>query len=267
MKTLSCKNAILWAVLFFGAAGVHAAKVPKVDICHWDVTTETYKKIAVPDGAALTKHIDNHGDVYPLHNDPGGLALDENCAVVDAPRVFARAFIDVDPNDGAYNPLVDYEIATLTDANGNDMPDNDDTFSVNAYPTNFDPCPGGDCSNPNIGILSHNLEKIFVSVRSSSELWIYTEGDAELIRFINSYDPSDYKREVFDVFIDDTNAKSIRLEDNSGAGSPSPDGIVVNSLNSSFFTFSDDITQMLNPPSQDASVQDDGFLDVELNLP
>lgn len=129
-------------------AEAQAAKMPMVDICHWDVGAKAYRKLQVSENA-LEGHLTNHGDVMAPH-DEGDLSLDENCEVREA-GVLARAFIDVNPNDmDGYNPVLDIDIAVLWDTNSDHVPSIGDTLILNQFPTTFDPCPG-----PQLGPLAN----------------------------------------------------------------------------------------------------------------
>ena len=130
------------ALAILGFSHAHAGKAVMTDLCHFDAESGTYKKISVPMGTPFEKHMENHGDMMPGQMFEG-VGLDENCGLQVA-KVFARAYIDVDPGDGGYNSD-DIDIAVVMDGdNGNGVLDAGDLLYLNQYPKSLTPLAGGE---------------------------------------------------------------------------------------------------------------------------
>lgn len=126
------------ACLLLVAGPLHAAKAPKVDICHYDADEAIYKLIAVS-GNAQQPHL-THGDLIPeVDNGLGELSLDTDCFAVVPPTVLARAYIDKN-RDGEYDGTIDVDILQLLDSDGFPGFTVGDTVVYGQYPTTFDPC-------------------------------------------------------------------------------------------------------------------------------
>ena len=139
-------------VCVLGAAQVEAHKLPKTEICHFKKRKGVFKKISVS-GWAARRHLRRHADLLPGGTSAdGSITVDYDCKVVNAPTpVLARAYIDVDRN-GMFDPLEDLEIAELLDINDDQIPSLGDMIVLSQYPTSYDPCPAGPCTD--IGFFS-----------------------------------------------------------------------------------------------------------------
>lgn len=256
------------AALACGLLGItvaNAARVPTVEICHWNTVANVYTKIAIPGGVPLDKHLENHGDIYPDYTDASGIGVDENCNVVER-KVFARAFVDVNPGDGPYNSDVDIDIAVLSDDNGNQILDSDggDRLTVYQYPTSFTPCSTGVCTD----ILAFTGETknttVAVSPPRTDGVVVWLE-NSERFNFTSNHSAGSYiiGDEIvlggFDPFTGEELPPNLAISDiTSGAG---PDRLNLSQPRYSSFEWE-------FPLQQDSySAQDDGFIDVELYFP
>ena len=77
---------LLTAALSIGllaAGAAQAAKVPAVDICHFDAEEGIFKPISIS-GNAVANHVENPGDQFPNVDPPDGrLTLDEDCLGIE----------------------------------------------------------------------------------------------------------------------------------------------------------------------------------------
>lgn len=153
-KTLHIAISLLAACLLFAAGPAHAAKMPKVDICHFDADEGIYKKSAVS-GNAMQPHLD-HGDVIPgVDNEPPLPDLDDDCFAIIVPDPIARAYIDVD-RDGAYDATKDVDIAVLLDTDASGGLSVGDTMELGQYPKDFNPCPAQTLLSCDLGTFNND---------------------------------------------------------------------------------------------------------------
>lgn len=170
MKKLRLLFSLLPVCLFFAAGPAHAAKMPKVDICHFDAEEGIYKKSAVS-GNAMQPHLD-HGDVIPgVDNEPPLPDLDDDCFAIIVPDPIARAYIDVD-HSGDYDATKDVDIAVLHDTDGSDGLSVGDTIELGQYPKDFNPCPTMSIPSCDLGTFN-NTTHIVTSIVSSGGSFTY----------------------------------------------------------------------------------------------
>ena len=149
---------LLAACLLLAAGPAHAAKMPKVDICHFSLDEGIYKKSSVS-GNALQEHLD-HGDVIPgVDNEPPLPDLDDDCFAIIVPDPIARAYIDVDRN-GLYDGNTDVDIAVLLDTDGSGGLSVGDTIELGQYPKDFNPCPAQTLLSCDLGTFNNDIHII-----------------------------------------------------------------------------------------------------------
>lgn len=186
-------SAAFAGVCILGTGQVEAAKMPKVEICHFDADEGVFKKISVS-GNAVQNHLANHGDIFPASsNGAGTITLDAECNEVIARNVFSRAYIDTDRN-GTYDSQVDVEISELVDTNMDGVINAGDTVEFGQYPKTFDPCslpPDADCPdlgnlNPTPVVVTHVFSatptSVIVQSASGSLFNWETPGGLEIVR-------------------------------------------------------------------------------------
>lgn len=211
IRTLICFSAAFVGACILGAGQVEAAKMPKVEICHFDADEGVFKKISVS-GNAVQNHLANHGDIFPASsNGAGAITLDAECNEVVARHVFSRAYIDTD-RDGMYDPQVDVEISELVDTNMDGVINAGDTVEFGQYPKTFDPCslpPDADC--PDLGnlnptpvlvanVFSATPTSVIVQSASGSLFNWETPGGLEIVRLGTMPEQI-----LFDSFLDQPN--------------------------------------------------------------
>ena len=172
------KRASVWlsaaftGVCILGTGQVEAAKMPKVEICHFDADEGVFKKISVS-GNAVQNHLANHGDIFPGEsNGNGSITLDSDCmGGMALTPVLARAYIDKNRN-GVYDSSVDLEIAKLVDTNNDQMPTSGDMIVLSQYPMNYDPCPAPPSADPctDIGFFGPLLPLVVLSIDPGSSM-------------------------------------------------------------------------------------------------
>ena len=131
---------LLTFIMAMGAStALHAKKLPKVDLCHFDGDTGLYKLKNVSMNAQKV-HL-RHGDGLPGEDNPEiGIVFDDECNPITAPAVLAHAFIEMGvPADRVYDPETDFTIARLDDTNGDGVPSAGDVVTMGYYPKNFNP--------------------------------------------------------------------------------------------------------------------------------
>lgn len=147
----------------------NANKKSKIDICHYDEETGTYKILKVSERSWPTHSAhgdirlddvdgdgfvpdnecgfgnmgdcdDNDGHINPYAYEICGNNIDENCDGVDgscAQRVFAIAFSDLNGQEGFQEGTSDVMIAKLVDENNDNIISPGDNVIVNKYPTDL----------------------------------------------------------------------------------------------------------------------------------
>ena len=157
--------ALFFACLLLFAGASQAAKVPKVDICHFDEEAGIFEPLAVP-GNAVQPHLD-HGDVLPDIDNADPLPdLDDECMLIIPPAILAVAYIDVIDDGAGYDPTVDLDIVTVLDSDATPGLSVGDTVEFGAYPTTLDPCPDPSC--PNVGAFTTNTQQTVSTILSVS---------------------------------------------------------------------------------------------------
>ncbi|MDT3777172.1 hypothetical protein PJI16_06335 [Nitrospira sp. MA-1] len=165
-------SAAFVGVCILGVGQVEAAKMPKVEICHFDADEGVFKKISVS-GNAVPNHLANHGDIFPGEsNGDGSITLDSDCMESMAPApVLVRAYIDKNRN-GVYDSSVDLEIAKLLDTDTTAGLSEGDTIELSQYPMNYDPCPAPPSADPctDIGFFAPLLPLEVLSIDPGSSM-------------------------------------------------------------------------------------------------
>ena len=125
---------LITACCMLFAGSLYAGKAPTVDICHWDDDTGAFKLKQV-NGNAQKAHL-GHGDEIP-EADPETTStpLDANCElVVNPPAVIARAYINVDKQDGYDGDGSDIPIVEVLDVDGNSTVSSGDVVRFGQFP-------------------------------------------------------------------------------------------------------------------------------------
>jgi hypothetical protein len=122
---------------------LHAVKVPKIDICHFNSDTGLYEKLNV----SMNGWLNGHQPQHPMDGLPGEGNLDENCVVIPPPFVFARVYREMFPTLGGdpnqYDADKDILYVEVVDTNRNNQLGAGDEIHVDSLPID---CVGGTIS-------------------------------------------------------------------------------------------------------------------------
>ena len=166
---------LITACCMLFAGSLYAAKVPTVDICHYDFDTSQYKLLSVSQNAekALVK---NHPDGFVGESVPDttNSSFDEYCNIIDnMPMVVARAYIDVDRNDQYSED--DIMIVEVHDLSGNGTSGVGDEVRFGQFPTNKNPCSDITMSTCSVGVHPTVDDFIATSTTFFSNVSLYSD--------------------------------------------------------------------------------------------